>query len=111
MASSGHAKTNQRKRILVAETVLPNARRTTQNRIAAMTTTRKGESKSRSSDHDARDLFLLSMNVQFSLVGRQSARTLAEWEDLATEAGLEVESVQHTTSPSCSMITLLRPKL
>lgn len=40
------------------------------------------------------------------LDGRPPSRTLEEWESFAGDAGFQVQSIQHTSIPTCSILVL-----
>jgi caffeic acid 3-O-methyltransferase len=48
----------------------------------------------------------LSIDVLFLLVGRDAARTETEWKVLAKKAGLVIDTINPTKSPSCYIIVL-----
>lgn len=48
----------------------------------------------------------LYLDALYALVGRKGQRTRQEWECVALAAGFEVDYVQHTNVPSCSLIML-----
>lgn len=48
----------------------------------------------------------LSMDALYMLVGREGQRTQADWKHLADASGFEIERIEFTNVPSCSLVIL-----